>query len=164
MFIRILLLMLLFIPHVYAAPVTVNDTAPDWTLQNADGETINFHEDSAGKVTMVLFWASWCPYCRTLMPHLEVIYRKYRSKGLKFYAINVFEKDADPIKHFQEQQFTSTMLLDGDEVAAHWGVKATPGLFIMDRDKKVIYRRPNGVNDVLVKQNVDLKIKYAIMQ
>jgi len=161
MALRILLVFLVTFTQVFAAPVNVNDQAPDWSLLTPQGDTINYHEDSAGKVSMVLFWASRCPYCRSLMPHLEVIYRKYRGKGLKFYAINVFE-DADPVKHFTDQKFTSNLLLNGDEVAADWGVKGTPGLFVIDKDKKVIYKRPNGVNDVMVKQNVDLKIKYAL--
>ena len=158
---RCVLLLLLLVSQVMAEPVNINDQAPDWSLLTPDGNTINYHEDSEGKVSMVLFWASGCPYCRTLMPHLEIIYRKYRSKGLKFYAINAYE-DADPVKHFTDQKFTSTLLLDGDEVAGVWGVKGTPGLFVIGKDKKVIYKRPNGVNDVLVKQNVDLKIKYAL--
>ena len=161
MFVRIILVFILFVTQGQATPLNINDDAPDWSLQTAEGETINYHQDSDGKVTMVLFWATWCPYCRTLMPHLEVIYRKYRSKGLKYYTINVFE-DGDPIKHFADQKFTSTLLLNGDDVAADWGVKGTPGLFVIGRDRKVIYKRPNGVNDVLVKQNVDLKIKYAL--
>ncbi len=152
---------LLIVTRAFAEPVNLNDIAPDWTLQTAAGESINYYEDRDEGVSMVLFWATWCPYCRTLMPHLEVIYRKYRGKGLKSYAINVFE-DGDPVQHFSDWKFTSTLLLNGDEVAAEWGVKGTPGLFVIDRDGKVVYKRPNGVNDVLVKQNVDLRIKQAL--
>lgn len=161
MFIRFVLVFILGITSVLANPLNVNDQASDWSLLTPEGETINYYEDSDGKVTMVLFWATWCPYCRSLMPHLEVLYRKYRSKGVKFYAINVFE-DNDATQHFSDQKFTSTLLLNGDEVAKSWGVKGTPGLYLIGKDKKVIYKRPNGVNDVMVKQNLDLKLKYAV--
>ncbi len=161
MVLRFFLVFCLFIPVASANPLKLNDTAPDWSLQTAKGETVNYHNDSEGNVTMVLFWATWCPYCRSLMPHLEVIYRQYRSKGLKFYAVNVFEEN-DPVKYFTDQKFSSTLLLNGDEVAAEWGVKGTPGLFVLDKEKKIIYKRPSGVSDVMVKQNIDLKLKYAV--
>ena len=161
MVLRLILVFILSFTQAIADPVNVNDEAPDWSLLTPDGETINYYDDSSGKVSMVLYWATWCPYCKSLMPHLEVIYRKYRSKGLKFYAINIRE-DGDPVKFYADQKYTSTLLLNGDEIADAWGVKATPGIYVIDKDHKVIYKRPNGVNDVLVKQNIDLKIKYAI--
>jgi hypothetical protein len=46
------------------------------------------------------------------MPHLEVIYRKYRNKGVKFYAIDVYEDGViDPIEYFDKKGFTYTMLM-----------------------------------------------------
>ncbi|HSR63687.1 MAG TPA: TlpA disulfide reductase family protein [Gammaproteobacteria bacterium] len=147
----------------FPRPPNVGDVAPDWTLENKEGESVNYYEASEGKVSIVLFWATWCPYCRSLMPHLEVIYQNYRNKGLEFYAIDIFEDGKiDPVEYFEKMQFSFTMLKDGDLVAGDYGVKGTPGLFVVDRDKKIIYRKPVGVSDVLVKQNVDLKVKQAL--
>lgn len=146
-----------------AAPLKFGETAPDWQLQDQEGNIIDYHKDSEGKISVVLFWATWCPYCATLMPHLEVVYRKYRNKGLKFYAISTFEDGKlDPVELFDTKGYTYKLLLNGDAVADEWGVKGTPGLYVMDKDKKVIYKKPTGVSDILVKQNMDLKIKQAI--
>src|SRR3546814_9228256 len=32
---------------------------------------------SAGRPTVVLFWATWCPYCKALMPHLQSMLDEY---------------------------------------------------------------------------------------
>jgi thioredoxin-related protein len=66
------------------------------------------------------------------------------------------------VEYFDSREFSYTLLLDGDEVAKTYGVKGTPGLLVVGKDKKVIYKRPGGISDVLVKQNVDLKVKQAI--
>ena len=153
------------LPFSAAWPETpiIGSPAPDWSLQTGEDETIDYYQDSANKVSVVLFWATWCPYCKTLMPHLEVIYRKYKNKGLKFYAIDVFEDGKlDPVDYFKGNEFTFTLLLGGDLVAEDYGVKGTPGLYVVDKNKKIIYKRPAGVSDVLVSQNVDLRIKQAI--
>lgn len=148
---------------VIAAPVNIESQAPDWTLQTPEGESVNYYQDSENKVSVILFWATWCPYCATLMPHLEVINRKYRNKGLKFYAISTFEDgEIDPKKLFDDREYSFKLLLNGDPVAEEYGVKGTPGLFVVDKDKKVIFKRQKGVSDVLVKQNVDLKIRQAL--
>lgn len=144
-------------------PLTVGGTAPNWTLQTKDGEPLDYYQDSEGKVSVILFWATWCPYCATLMPHLEVVYRNYRNKGLKFYAIDIYEDgDIDPVSYFANKEYSYTMLLNGDEVADQYGVKGTPGLFVIDKEKKMIYKRPSGASDELVKQNVELQIEQAI--
>lgn len=161
-FVLIIITLLPFSP-VWSQSPNVGSNAPAWSLQTGDGNTIDYYEDSENSVSVVLFWSTRCSYCASLMPHLEVIYRKYRNKGLKFYAIDILEDGKlDPLEYFKMKGYTYTLLLDGDHVAEDYGVKATPGLYVVDKDKKITYRRPAGVSDVLVKQNVDLRIKQAI--
>lgn len=158
----IIFIALLPLSPAWSQPLNVGSTAPNWTLQTRESETIDYYQDSDNKVSVILFWATWCPYCATLMPHLEIVYRKYKNKGLKFYAIDIYEDGKlDPVEYFTNKEYTYRLLLDGDLIAKDYGVKGTPGLYVVDKDKKIIYKRPAGVSDVLVKQNVDLKIKQA---
>ncbi len=144
-------------------PLNIGGTAANWSLQTNKSETLDYYQDSEDNVSVVMFWATWCPYCATLMPHMEVMYRKYRNKGVKFYAIDIYEDGkVDPIKYFENREFTFTMLLDGDEIAKQYGVKGTPAVYVLDKEKKVVYKRPAGVSDVMVKQNVDLRIRQAL--
>ncbi len=161
---RILLLFMLSISIVYAEPpLTIGGTAPNWSLQTNLSESLDYYQDSEDKVSVVIFWATWCPYCATLMPHLEVIYRKYRNKKVKFYAIDIYEDGKiNPSEYFESKGFTYTMLLEGDEVASQFGIKGTPSVYVIGKDKKVVYKRPAGVSDVMVKQNVDLRIRQAL--
>ncbi len=162
---RHLLLLLLSISLVHAdeLPLNIGGTAANWTLQTSKSESLDYYQDSEDKVSVIIFWASWCPYCATLMPHMEVIYRKYRNKGVKFYAVDIYEDGKiDPVSYFENKGFTYTMLLDGDELAKQYGVKGTPAVYVVDKEKKVVYKRPAGVTDVMVKQNVDLRIRLAL--
>jgi len=162
-YLLIVIFSLLALAPAWSQPLNVGSTAPNWSLQTGGGETIDYYQDSENKVSVVLFWATWCPYCATLMPHLEVIYRKYKNNGLKFYAIDIHEDGKlDPAEYFAGKEYTYMLLLEGDLIAEDYGVKGTPGLYVVDKDKKIIYKRPAGVSDALVNQNVDLKIKQAI--
>ena len=44
--------------------------APDFTLPDPAGNRKSL-KDYRGKVVMLAFWASWCPYCREELPQME---------------------------------------------------------------------------------------------
>ena len=52
-------------------PILVSaDTAPDFTLSEADGNEVSL-ADYKGRLLMLHFWATWCPYCKKLQPGLQ---------------------------------------------------------------------------------------------
>lgn len=159
----LILVLFLVTGHAAEPPLGLGNTVPDWSLTSGEGELLNYYEDSEGKVSVIVFWATSCIYCHSLMPHLDIVYRKYRSKGVKFYAIDVPEEGKiDPVEYFEAKQLSYTLLLDGVQVAEQFGIKRKPAVFVVDKDKKIIYKKPTGASDVMVKQNVDLRIKQAL--
>lgn len=118
-------------------------TVPDWTLETATGEPLNFYKHSAGRPAVLLFWATWCPYCRKLMPELEAVRREFAAADVVFYALNIWE-DGDPVDYLREHGYGFELLLNADPVAANYGVKGTPGLIVVDAARRVVYVRKSG--------------------
>ncbi len=46
-----------------------------------------------GKVTLLYFWASWCPICRKEMPNVEKHYMTYKDQGFTVLAVNFRDKE-----------------------------------------------------------------------
>jgi peroxiredoxin len=67
----------------------VGDAAPEITLTSTDGTTVHKLSDLKGKVVVLQFWASWCPYCRQDNPKLVALYNKYKDKGLEVYSVSL---------------------------------------------------------------------------
>ncbi len=42
-----------------------------------------------GKVVVLEFWASWCPFCAKQNPHVEALYKANRSRGLEVVAVSI---------------------------------------------------------------------------
>lgn len=131
------LTVLLFL--ICALPVHGQDTkiAPDWTLQTADGESVNLADVARQQPAVLFFWATWCPYCKALMPHLQSIRLQY-GDDVEILAINIKE-DGDPVALLTEEGYDFTLLLDGDAVAEQYGVRGTPAVFVVDHQRRIAF-------------------------
>ena len=132
---RVLFLMLLCLS---AVPTFAADRALAWEGKGADGKTIRFDPAHRTKPAILLFWATWCPYCEKLMPTLQTIYDAAGTDHLDVYAIDIKE-DGDPVKTLKERKQTFTLIRDGDSIADLYHVKGTPGLFLVDAHGDIVY-------------------------
>ena len=52
-----------------ASAVDQGDVAPAWSGSDLiSGDTVEFPAVLKGKPAVILFWATWCPYCKEFMP------------------------------------------------------------------------------------------------
>ena len=102
---------------------------PSFSLETPAGDTVQLPRDQQG-VDIYLFWATWCPYCEKLMPHLQSIEDEYGDR-VHVFAID-FRDDGDPAKVLSERGYGFTLLLNGDDVAKRLGIHGTPGLLLVD--------------------------------
>lgn len=45
---------------------------PNFMMENLEGDTLQLH-DYQGKIILLNFWATWCPYCVQEMPALDAV-------------------------------------------------------------------------------------------
>jgi len=112
-----------------------NGVASDWTLVSAQGEPVRLSEEIQEQPVVILFWATWCPYCKALMPHLHSLRLEHGDK-IKILAVN-FREDGDPVEFIETAGYDFTVLPDGDDVAAAYNVYGTPGLIIVDQEQNI---------------------------
>ena len=124
-------------------PLQVGAKAPDWILPNTDGRHVSFYQSCNDHTAVVLFWATWCPYCQALMPELEQLRTELKGQPIKFYALNIWE-DGDPVAHMKEHDFGFKLILNAERVAKSYGVMGTPGLFVIGPDRTIHYIRAKG--------------------
>lgn len=113
------------------------------------------------KVTVVMFWASWCPHCRSDVPLLKEMTAKYADKGLRILAISI-DRDVDKLKQFvaREQLPYPVIASEGPgmspEQAAlpdRYESQGVPGYYVVD-GKGMITKTLSGS---VVEGKVDLE-------
>jgi len=116
---------------------------PGWQGKGADGKPITFDPEHRTRPAILFFWATWCPYCEALMPYVQNVYDAAGRDKLDVYAIDIKE-DGDPVATLRARKITFTLVRDGDPIADLYGVKGTPGLFLVDAKGEIVYKRTGG--------------------
>ncbi len=96
-------------------------------------------EDFArGEVTLVNFWASWCPPCRAEHPRLL----KLAEQGIPIIGVNFNDRAGDASAYLAEAKnpFIAVPFDPNGRSAFDWGVSAPPETFILGPDGTVLYR------------------------
>ena len=110
--------------------------APDWTLQTPDGDPVTLSDVAAERPVVLLFWATWCPYCKALMPHLQSVGLEYGER-IRILAVHFRDDDGDPVGFVRDAGYDFTLLTDGDDVARLNDIWGTPGLLIVDTKRNI---------------------------
>ena len=135
-----LVLSLLITP---AHAVGKGDAAPEWAgVDLVDGSQVEFPAVLDGKPAVLLFWATWCPYCKAFMPYAREIQADYASRGVRIITFNAKERGkGDPEAYVDSLEFPLVAIADADAIAELYGVKFIPGLFVVSGDSVIAYRR-----------------------
>lgn len=123
--------------------VTVGKQSPNITLAAIDGKQITVGK--SGKLTIINFWATWCPPCREEMPELDNFSRLH-GQTLEFYAINIQESGDKVTEFLKQNKFAMPVLLDNDgSIAKIFRINAIPTTLVMDKNGIIKYRKSGGV-------------------
>ncbi|MBM3957924.1 MAG: TlpA family protein disulfide reductase, partial [Gemmatimonadetes bacterium] len=85
------------------------------------------------------FWASWCPPCRREAPALADVYERYRTRGVEFVRIDIWDDEKDARAYVQRYGIGYPNGLDrGGEIAIDYGVTGIPEKLSLDRDGRLV--------------------------
>ena len=116
----------------------------DWTLNTADGGSVNFHETLEKGPVVVSFWATWCKPCLKEMPHLNRMAGEYGDQ-ITFLAVNTDNsKSVAKVAPFISSKGFDNLVVPldtGAELASLLQVGGiVPFLIIFDSQGREIYR------------------------
>jgi thiol-disulfide isomerase/thioredoxin len=98
-------------------------------------------DDWRGKVTLVNFWATWCPPCRAEIPELVALQAKYPD-SLQVVGVSLDEAPPDFVRRFAADHGVNYPIVMGtpELQRAFPGVFALPTSFVVDRDGRAVKR------------------------
>jgi peroxiredoxin len=129
--------------------VNVGDKAPDFSAPNPNDIAVSLNT-SLGKLTVLDFWASWCGPCRVDSPNLVKVYNTYKDKGLAIVGISLDQQKESWKKAIDNDQLDWTNVSHlkrwDDPIAAIYGVRSIPQLFLLDENGVVIAKERHAAD------------------
>jgi thiol-disulfide isomerase/thioredoxin len=111
--------------------------APRFHAKTMGGDTYT-NQSVKGKVVLLQFWTTWCPYCRKEQGLVDSIDHEFADKGLVVLAINVAESKKKVKQYLQESPRSCRIVLTEDtNLAAMYQANAYPIYVVIDRDGNI---------------------------
>jgi len=94
--------------------------------------------ETAGKVVLVDFWASWCVPCKASFPVMSELYEKYKGDGFEIVAVSADDsrKRYDKFVERLKPKFP-VLFSDTKEVLDSAQPKAMPTSYLVDRNGEI---------------------------
>ena len=109
------------------------DSQVKFKARSLDGQEFST-ESVQGKVVLVQFWATWCPYCKRDSPALDAIQEEFQDQGLLLLAVDVAESKKTVTKYLSESPRNCKIVLMTDtNLAAWYAPKTFPYYAAIDR-------------------------------
>jgi len=99
-----------------------------------------------GKLTVINFWATWCPPCVVEIPSLNRLRNKMQGYDFELISVNYSETRAHIRGFLEKVKVNFPVLLDvSGEISASWNVLVYPSTFVIGPDGKILY----GINGAI---------------
>ena len=123
--------------------VAVGQVAPDFTMNDPDGNPVKFSDIyKKNEYTLLDFWAAWCGPCRQENPNIVAVYNDYKEKGFSVFGVSL-DRDRDAwLKAIDDDKLTWEHVSDlaywNNAAAQMYAVNSIPSSLIVDKNGKII--------------------------
>jgi thiol-disulfide isomerase/thioredoxin len=118
--------------------IDTREAAPKFKAKTLDGESLN-NDSVRGKVVLLEFWATWCPYCRRDEPALQELVEDYEGNGLLLVGVDVAESRKTVKRYLESHPHAGkTVMMEDTNLAAAFAAKAFPYYVLIDREGYVV--------------------------
>ncbi|MDU2065490.1 MAG: TlpA disulfide reductase family protein [Sporomusaceae bacterium] len=125
--------------------VSTGDRMPEFTLQGLAGQSVTVGKP--GQISVINFWATWCPPCRAEFPELDQFARNNKDK-MQFYSIDIQEDKGKVAAFLKEGNYSFTAYIDSDgAIAKQFRITAIPTTLVVDENGIIRYRKSGGVTE-----------------
>jgi thiol-disulfide isomerase/thioredoxin len=117
-----------------------NRPASAWAVTLPDGRALS-SDSLRGKVVLVNFWATWCPYCRKEKPAIDAFWQDYRDRGFEVISISIDDPAEKIAAWMQDKDYAFMAAPTNASVTAAFGnVASVPTSFIVDTEGRIRHK------------------------
>lgn len=143
----------------------VGEKAPDFKLQNVDGNLFSLSDFPEAKGYIITFTCNTCPYSVAYEDRIIALHNQFAPRGYPVIAVQPNDpeiKAGDSFENMQkraaDKQFPFPYLMDDGSVTPVYGATRTPEIYLLDKDLTLRY---TGAIDDSAQDPAGVKTKYV---
>jgi len=95
---------------------------------------------AAGKVVVVYWWATWCPFCAVQTPRIDALWRRHRERGLEVLALSIDRQEATVREYLAAKGYRFPVAMHTPALASALPKpKGLPVTLVRGRDGKIVF-------------------------
>ena len=128
--------------------VSIGQKAPDFTMNDVNGNPVSLSSKIGAKLLLIDFWAAWCGPCRKENPNLVKVFTEFNKKGFDIFGVSLDQKKEDWLKGIADDKLTWTHVSDlqywSNAAAKEYAVSSIPASFLLDENGIIIAKNLRG--------------------
>ena len=128
--------------------VTIGKKAPDFTLNDVDGNPVTLASKMGTKLLLIDFWAGWCSPCRFENPNVLKVYQEFNKKGFEVIGVSLDRTKDVWIKAIADDKLPWTQVSDlkyfNSPVAKLYNINSIPANFLLNEKGIIIETNLRG--------------------
>ncbi|MDD5603188.1 MAG: TlpA disulfide reductase family protein [Eubacteriales bacterium] len=138
-------------------PANIKDY--DFTVQDGNGAEVKL-SDFIGKPVVLNFWASWCPPCKSEMPHFDKLYGEIGNE-VQFVMVDLVDGQRETLslgkKFIANSGYRFPVFYDiSGEAAYVFGISSIPVTVFIDREGNIITGNLGAMSENSLRDGIDL--------
>lgn len=112
--------------------------APEFTADTVDGGSVSVGGNSVD-VTMLVFFATWCPHCQNEAPIVSDLENKYKDLRIVMIGIDNTQGDnPDKVRQFMKQYNVQSPTVYEPSLGAEYQVSGYPTVYVLDGNAEIV--------------------------
>lgn len=128
-------------------------SAPAFSAVATNSREVGIPAHGRTRVTVIDFWASWCPMCRATLPAFVELYDDKRHDGLLVVGVSLDETEPPAETFLTSIDARFPAVMDPDQrLAGTYGVGKLPLTFVVDDRSRIrwVGRDPGDARDAAI--------------
>jgi peroxiredoxin len=119
--------------HPLPPPVAAGTPAPGFSVVDTHGAPQSL-EAYRGHATLLQFWATWCPHCRSDLPLMKELAARHQDQGLRILTVSI-DRDAAALTAFLRDHplpYPVISMAAAPELPDRYETQGVPAYFLID--------------------------------